>query len=123
MKVIIAGSRGITHIEKYMCPTDLVDMAITESKFDVSCVVCGMARGADVYGKMWANKYGIPVEEYPAEWNKYGRSAGYKRNVQMAENANALIALWDGESSGTEHMINIAKKHNLYTYIKIIKES
>lgn len=121
MKVIIAGSRNITKIENEISPEDLVDLAITESKFDVSCVVCGMARGADLYGKLWAEKYCIPVEEYPADWKKYGRSAGYKRNVEMAENANALVALWDGNSSGTGHMVNIAKDKNLYIYIKMIK--
>ena len=50
---------------------------------------------------------------YAAEWNRFGKSAGYKRNVVMAENAEALLAIWDGTSKGTGHMINIAKERGL----------
>jgi uncharacterized phage-like protein YoqJ len=42
---------------------------------------------------------------YPANWRKYGKRAGHRRNQQMADNADALIALWDGESPGTRDMI------------------
>ena len=55
--------------------------------------------------------------EFPADWDKHGKSAGYKRNLEMAENADALIAFWDGESRGTKHMIDIAKEKNLLTRI------
>ena len=47
------------------------------------------------------------------QWDKYGKKAGYLRNVEMAENANALIAFWDGKSKGTKHMIDIATERNL----------
>ena len=49
----------------------------------------------------------------PADWEKYGRSAGPKRNAQMAEIANALIAFWDGQSRGTKNMIETAKQKGL----------
>lgn len=49
----------------------------------------------------------------PADWNKYGKSAGYKRNEQMAIYADACLAFWDGKSKGTKHMIGLAKRHNL----------
>ena len=50
---------------------------------------------------------------FPADWDKYGKAAGYKRNGEMARNADALIAFWDGKSRGTKHMIDLAKKYDL----------
>lgn len=76
-------------------------------------VVCGCARGADTLGKQFAEELGLKVLEYPADWDKYGKRAGYIRNEEMAKISNALIAFWDGESRGTKHMIDLAKKYKL----------
>lgn len=54
----------------------------------------------------------------PADWDLYGKSAGFKRNVQMAEYADALVAFWDGASSGTKHMIETAQKMGLDVRVK-----
>ena len=53
------------------------------------------------------------MEIYPAQWKKFGKRAGYRRNEQMAEVADALIAFWDGSSRGTKHMIDIMNEKNL----------
>lgn len=111
MKVIIAGSRSMTNYE-------VVKQAVNESGFVISEVVCGMARGVDLLGREWALRNSVLVKEMPADWNRFGKSAGYKRNVQMAEVADALIAIWDGVSRGTKHMIDIAKNKGLLVYIK-----
>ena len=55
-----------------------------------------------------------------ADWETYGKSAGYRRNVDMAESADALVALWDGVSNGTKHMINIARQKGLRVHVKIV---
>lgn len=73
-------------------------------------LVCGMARGADLLGLQWAKEYRVPWKEFPAEWDLYGRSAGYRRNAEMADYADVLIAFWDGDSKGTKHMIECMKK-------------
>ena len=52
-----------------------------------------------------------------AEWKKWGRRAGYRRNVQMAQHADALIAIWDGKSPGTRHMIETANAHGLAVFV------
>jgi hypothetical protein len=110
MRVIIAGSRNITD------PQALLD-ALQEVDWQITQVVCGMARGADKLGYDWARANDIPIAEFPADWNRYGKSAGYKRNAEMAKNADALLALWDGQSRGTNNMIYLAACNNLQVHI------
>jgi predicted Rossmann-fold nucleotide-binding protein len=72
-------------------------------------ILSGGAKGADQLGERYAKERGITVEVYPALWSVHGRSAGYIRNRQMAQSADALVAFWDGRSPGTEHMIDLAE--------------
>lgn len=76
-------------------------------------LVSGGARGADDLGIRYADAKGIEVSVFHPDWNKYGKSAAYLRNVEMAEEANMLLAFWDGKSKGTKHMIDIAKERGL----------
>lgn len=110
MKVIIAGSRGI------MDPS-VVPQAALQSGFTVTEVVSGTARGVDQLGEAWAILVGIPVRRFPADWNRFGRSAGFRRNAEMAEYADALIAIWDGASRGTTHMIDLARSKGLKVFV------
>lgn len=98
MKVIIAGSRHMTQGE-------LIQPAVDLSTFDVSEVVCGMARGADSLGNLWARAKGVPVKYFPAEWKRYGRGAGPIRNKQMLDYADALIVFIWNNSRGSENML------------------
>ena len=58
-----------------------------------------------------------PVLTVYAKWKDYGTAAGPIRNQHMAKMADALIAVWDGESRGTKNMIETAKKRGLKVYI------
>ena len=109
MKTIIAGSRTITEYA-------VVAEAVEASGFRITRVVSGRAKGVDQLGELWADNHGIPWESFPADWNQYGPQAGYIRNVRMAIHAEALIAVWDGFSRGTQHMIDIARKRSLKVY-------
>lgn len=91
--------------------------AIGNSNIEITTVLCGEARGVDEMGKRWAHKNGIPVESCPANWNKYGYAAGVIRNKLMAENAEALIAVWNGYSTGTKNMIEEATEKDLRVYV------
>ena len=104
MKTIIAGSRGFCDILSGWSFINSVHehQPITE-------VVCGMAKGVDTHGKLWAKDKGIPVKEFPANWNKYGKAAGPIRNKQMAEYADAALVIHNG-SKGSLNMINQMKK-------------
>jgi len=99
MKVIIAGSRSIT-----LTP-EQIDEIVKESGFEVTELVCGMARGIDRSGKAWAQSRGIKVTEMPAHWKEHGQAAGFIRNRQMADYSDVLIAIWDLKSPGTRNMM------------------
>lgn len=110
MKTIIAGSRDITDIKTLLA-------AIKACGWQITSAVCGKARGVDTLGEEWARLNDLPVYEFPADWNAHGKRAGYLRNVEMAKNAEALIAIWDGKSKGTGHMIDIANARGLKVFV------
>lgn len=111
MRVIIAGSRTINDY-------DLLKKVIKDSEIEITAVISGGARGVDLMGEQWAEENNIPVEAFPANWDKYGRSAGPRRNALMAERADALIAIWDGVSAGTLHMLKYARNlGNMRVYV------
>lgn len=114
MRVIIAGSRGIFDLQVI---EDAVKLAKDLHNIVPTVVISGTAKGVDKLGEMYARNNDIPVEQFPADWDRFGKSAGYKRNGVMANNADALIAVWDGTSKGTGHMIDIAKTKKLAIYI------
>lgn len=108
MKIIIAGSRSFNDYQKLcqICDRELYGKLSVE-------IVSGTANGADKLGEKYARVKGYSVKRFPADWITYGKSAGYKRNAQMAEYADALIAFWEGKSRGTKHMIDLAKRAKL----------
>lgn len=110
MKTIIAGSRDIADMFLLM-------KAIQLSQFNISEVVCGMATGMDTIGERWALYNDIPVIYFPADWNTLGKRAGYVRNKEMAKYGEGLIAIWNGVSKGTKHMIDLAVEYKLKTFV------
>lgn len=117
-RVIIAGSRDF---KDYGLLTRTMDYLLSNVKDDIT-IICGKARGADTLGEQYAKERGCTLQYFPADWERYGRSAGYRRNVQMAENADALVAFWNGKSMGTRHMISAAKSHGLRVRVVKFKE-
>ena len=100
MRVIVAGTRTFNSYEQLLA-------AIEEFPYQITEVVCGGATGADALGKLWAEKNGIPVKMFVADWKKFGRAAGPKRNMKMGEYADAALICWDGLSSGSKNMASI----------------
>lgn len=105
-RVIIAGGRDFNDypLLKQKCDTFLANKA----KNNKIVIVSGTAKGADRLGERYARERGYQVVRYPANWDRDGNSAGPIRNAKMAENADALIAFWDGNSRGTYNMIDLA---------------
>ena len=106
MRTIIAGSRTIND-------DTLLQEIIAEWPHRITQVISGTARGVDILGELWAEEHGIEVVRMPADWNKWGKSAGYRRNEDMAKVADAAIIIHDGKSAGTKHMLDIARKMGL----------
>ncbi|MDR2199023.1 MAG: DUF2493 domain-containing protein [Deltaproteobacteria bacterium] len=102
MKLVIFGSRGITDIRR-------VERAVELSGKlpEVTEIVSGRARGVDTLGEEFARKRGLPVRLFPADWKRFGPSAGYRRNEEMAAYADFGVAVWDGRSRGTKHMMGL----------------
>lgn len=113
MRTIIAGSRHIIDMRE-------LHNALANCDWKITRVVSGNARGADTLGEKWAEENNIPLEKYPANWGRYPRLAGHIRNSEMAENADALIALWDGISNGTGHMIDTARRKKLKVLVHLV---
>ena len=110
-RVIIAGSRSFNDYEllREQCLSILQEKMRTHRVI----IVSGHARGADSLGERVANEFRLPFELHPAKWRLLGKAAGMVRNAEMAKCSDALIAFWDGESRGTRHMINFARKRGL----------
>lgn len=107
-RVIIAGGRDFTNEALLFEKCD----NILSNKTNV-VIISGGAKGADALGEQYAKEKGYNLEVFKADWEKHGKGAGPMRNIEMAKSAEALIAFWDGESSGTKHMINTAIKAGL----------
>ena len=107
-KVIVAGSR--TFNDSKMAFEKLDKLLKEKLNTHRVVIVSGAARGADTLGEEWAAKNYIRLAQFPAKWDEHGKSAGYKRNMEMAKYADALVAFWDKKSRGTKHMIDIMKE-------------
>jgi glycerophosphoryl diester phosphodiesterase len=109
VKTIIAGPRNFNDYNKLL----KVFLLYPDLEKNITEIVSGKAKGVDTLGERWARENKIPIKSFPADWNKYGNSAGPIRNLQMANYADALIALWDDISKGTGDMIEKAKNKGL----------
>lgn len=124
MRLIIAGGRDFNNTNLFQAEIRDKLKYLKGKTYSVKEnieIVSGMASGADTLGKEFAEKWGLKLAKFPADWKRFGKSAGYKRNEQMAlyakEDNGVLIAFWNGVSKGTKHMIDLANKHQLKVFI------
>ena len=110
MKIAVVGSRGIivNDLEKYL------PEGVTE-------IISGGAKGVDACAREYALSHGIKLTEFLPDYRRYGRGAPLKRNISIIENADMVIAFWDGKSHGTKFVIDKCKELNIE--IKIIEKS
>jgi hypothetical protein len=128
-KIIVAGGRYFTDYDKVQNELDWYaesiingyDLEIVSGRCDRGALTFTTPEGIKVYGadglgERYASEFKqftIPVKLFPADWATYGNSAGYVRNLQMAEYATHLLAFWDGKSKGTGMMIRLANDKGL----------
>ena len=123
LRIIIAGSREFNNYN--LLKTSIKDILKNTSFEGINKIkiISGTARGADQLGERFAKQFKLEVVKFPANWDVYGKRAGYIRNEEMAKysvkdnNYGMLVAFWDGESRGTKHMIDLAKKHRLEVHV------
>jgi hypothetical protein len=108
LKIIVAGSRSFNNYELLKERLNFYIGSHEEVE-----IVSGTARGADRLGERYARGKRFVVKRFPANWEKYGKRAGYLRNEEMARYASHAVIFWDGSSRGTENMIELCKKYNL----------
>lgn len=101
MKIAVIGSRGlkVNDLGKYL------PVGVTE-------IVSGGARGIDTCAREYAGVNGLKLTEFLPDYKRYGRGAPLKRNLQIIEYADEVLAFWDGQSRGTKHVIEQCKKRN-----------
>ncbi len=117
-RVVIAGCRDY---DNYREAKAYIDFCICNLRQNYELViVSGHCRGADMLGEKNAQENQFPIEYCPAEWEKYGKYAGPKRNEKMAEIGDYVICFWDGKSRGTKSMIEVAKRMGKPVKIKKI---
>jgi hypothetical protein len=114
MKIIVAGGRDITDKNIVYKAIEIGRKFFEE---EITWIVSGCCRGVDRFGEWWAKINNIPIEYFPADWDRLGRAAGPIRNKNMARFSDGLIAVWDGKSRGTGGMIKLAQEANIPVFI------
>lgn len=124
LRVIIAGGRDFDDFSLLVSKCrDIIFKESESINADKIRIISGTATGADRLGEQYANFANYEVTRFPANWDTYGKSAGYRRNAEMAKfaseegNKGILIAFWDGKSRGTKNMIDLAKRYRLEVYV------
>ena len=109
MRVAVIGSRGlqVNDLGKYL-PDEVTE------------IISGGARGVDTSAREYAMEHGLKLTEYLPEYDKYGRGAPLKRNITIIENADLVLAFWDGSSKGTKYVIENCKKRNIPVQVYLI---
>ena len=102
MRVAVVGSRGL-HVENLK---EYLPQTVTE-------IISGGAKGVDTSAREYALNHGIKLTEFLPEYEKYGRAAPLKRNIVIIENADLVLAFWDGTSKGTKFVIDYCEKKKI----------
>lgn len=112
MVVVVAGSRTYRNRRRIFEELDQWKAA-----GHIDRIVSGCAAGPDSYAIEWAEMNRVPVDKFPADWDSYGKSAGFIRNAEMAAIGDVLLAFWGGQSKGTKHMIDCMQRKKKQVFI------
>jgi hypothetical protein len=103
MKLAVVGSRDITD---ELLVFNSINSIITEVQTPIT-IISGGARGVDSIAAKWANNNNVPLIEFRADWNKFGKVAGMIRNKDIITECDTVLAIWDGKSKGTKNSIQL----------------
>lgn len=103
MKILVCGGRAFTNYQL------VHDTLLPYIDWDTT-IIEGGANGADKCASIFASFYNVHHQQYKAEWSKYGKSAGYRRNIQMLEAGKPDLVIAFPGGKGTTNMVEIARK-------------
>ncbi len=104
---------------------ELNDFDILEKMLEglpVDSIVSGGAKGADTVAEQYAEKYLIPIQVIKPDWDKHGKGAGFKRNIEIVKAADCFVALWNGISKGSKHDLELIMKSGKKAIVVITPE-
>ena len=115
VKLAVVGSRTFND---YALAVSIINKIAKENDYEYVEIISGGAKGADTFGEQYANINKIPTKIFYPDWKKYGKKAGFLRNVDIIRNCDICICFWDGQSHGAKHDIDLCKEYNkiCYTY-------
>ena len=117
--ILVAGSRTFVNDQR------LAEILGKEIKAG-DTIVEGGAKGVDTMARQWAEENGVSYMEFKADWKRYGKAAGPKRNDQMtefiAEHGGRAVYIWDGKSKGTKQCIESAMARQIPTNVYLETE-
>lgn len=111
MRVAVIGSRNLR--------VDDLEQYLPEN---VSEIISGGAKGVDTSAAEYAKAHDLKLTTLLPDYRRYGRGAPLKRNVQIAESADLVLAFWDGKSHGTKFVIDHCRKHHLPISVHLMEE-
>lgn len=112
VRLLVAGSRDYYDYDEF---SDI--MNFIHEKYNIAEIVSGGARGADAFAERWAKENNIPIKIFKANWDTYGKSAGFIHNASMHDYLSQFenrmcLCFWDGQSRGTAQNFNLCKNNN-----------
>lgn len=114
LDVAIVGSRDFND---YEAAEKYIDEVCQDDFISIGKVISGGAKGADSIAEEYARRHGIETMIFKPDWEKYGKSAGFRRNVDIIDACDICIAFWDGKSKGTKHDIDLCKSKGKILYV------
>ena len=109
LSVAVVGSRGFGD---YAYLKKSLDAEVSRLGVRSVRIVSGGARGADSLAEQYAREKGFLLKVFPADWDRYGKAAGYIRNKDIIRNCDLCVAFWDGQSRGTANDFAICREMN-----------
>lgn len=121
LRIIVTGGRKRDSEDDY---NRMVNILVDIGEYwcravDLVIIQGGCPTGVDALARRFADEYDVAVESYPADWDRYGRAAGPKRNQAMADAGEGLCLAFPsrGRSAGTWDMVRRAVAAGIETRI------
>lgn len=103
IQIGVVGSRGFDNFDLL---TSILNFLIED--YESTIIVSGGAKGADSMAEIYASEMKLSTLIYEADWERFGKRAGFIRNKLIVDNSDFIVAFWDGKSKGTKHTIDLA---------------